>query len=326
MDNPLVSIIIPAYNASAYLREAVDSALAQSYPHTEILIVNDGSDDSGATESAAAEYGSAVRYFRKENGGVSSALNFGVSRMRGQWFSWLSHDDRYEPGKIERQIEALRMSLPDGALLEDPKAVVFSDARLIDAAGRLLPRQQRSLNRPGDAARDIVLKNLRRNNLMGCTFLVPRAGFTHLGGFDESLRALQDYDYWYRLLFAGYRFIYVDEPLVSFRVHRDQVTYRIPERIQEESSAFYLKTVERIGSHPELGTFSNLFTLGCYLLERGNEPEAAREAFRLAAGAHARLRFLLGSLTLRPAAAVIGKLRLLLKKIYFRTIIQKRRT
>ncbi|TFG59465.1 MAG: glycosyltransferase family 2 protein, partial [Deltaproteobacteria bacterium] len=80
---PLVSIVIPVYNGSDYLREAVDSAMAQTYADVEVLVVNDGSDDGGKTEAIALSYGDRIRYFRKENGGVASALNLGVREMRG---------------------------------------------------------------------------------------------------------------------------------------------------------------------------------------------------------------------------------------------------
>ena len=96
-NDPLVSIVIPVYNGADYLSECIDSALAQTYSNIEILVINDGSVDDGATEAVAQSYGDRIRYFRKENGGVSSALNLGIQHMRGDYFSWLSHDDRYEP-------------------------------------------------------------------------------------------------------------------------------------------------------------------------------------------------------------------------------------
>ena len=87
---PKVSIVIPAYNASNYLAEAIDSALAQTYSNTEIIVVNDGSKDDGATAAVAAKYGEKIRYVEKENGGSSSALNAGIANMTGEWFSWLT--------------------------------------------------------------------------------------------------------------------------------------------------------------------------------------------------------------------------------------------
>ena len=113
--NPLVSIIIPVYNGGNYLAEAIDSALAQTYKNLEIIVVNDGSCDNGKTEEIALSYGDKIRYFRKENGGSSSALNYGIKQMNGEWFSWLSHDDLYYPEKIEKQVNYIKV----GSLYKD---------------------------------------------------------------------------------------------------------------------------------------------------------------------------------------------------------------
>ena len=119
MYQPKISIVIPAYNASNYLAEAIDSALAQTYPNVEIIVVNDGSKDEGATEQIALSYGDKIRYFSKENGGSSSALNMGIANMTGEWFSWLSHDDLYLPNKLERQIEYIHsLKIDDRSLSE----------------------------------------------------------------------------------------------------------------------------------------------------------------------------------------------------------------
>ncbi|QQS65316.1 glycosyltransferase family 2 protein [Candidatus Saccharibacteria bacterium] len=101
---PKVSIIIPVYNGSNFLKEAIDSALAQTYKNLEIIVVNDGSADQGKTEKIAMSYGSKIRYYKKVNGGVSTALNLGIKKMTGDYFSWLSHDDIYYPKKIENQV------------------------------------------------------------------------------------------------------------------------------------------------------------------------------------------------------------------------------
>ena len=82
---PLVSIVIPVYNGSNFLRDAIDSALAQTYPRVEVIVVNDGSTDGGATEAIAKSYGSRIRYFAKENGRVASAVNYGIANMNGDY-------------------------------------------------------------------------------------------------------------------------------------------------------------------------------------------------------------------------------------------------
>lgn len=107
---PLASIVIPVYNGADYLKEAVDSALGQTYPNCEVIVVNDGSADGGRTERAALSYGDRIRYFSKENGKVSTALNLGLKNMRGEYFAWLSHDDVFYADKIEKQIQAMERS------------------------------------------------------------------------------------------------------------------------------------------------------------------------------------------------------------------------
>ena len=87
--NPKVSIVIPVYNGEDYVNEAIDSALAQTYENCEVIVVNDGSTDN--TEAIVKTYGNKIRYFSKENGGVSSALNVGIEHMEGEYFQYLPH-------------------------------------------------------------------------------------------------------------------------------------------------------------------------------------------------------------------------------------------
>ena len=129
--NPLVSIIIPVYNGSNYLREAIDSVLAQTYRNIEILVINDGSNDNGSTREIALSYGDQIRYFEKENGGVASALNKGLKEATGDYLSWLSHDDVYLPEKVAKEMEKL-LALPD------KNAVVFCRHSVMDAKGKHL--------------------------------------------------------------------------------------------------------------------------------------------------------------------------------------------
>jgi len=97
--NPKVSIIIPVYNGSNYMQEAINSALNQTYSNLEVIVINDGSTDD--TDKIAKSFGQKIKYYQKDNGGVSTALNLGIEKMNGEYFSWLSHDDVYMPTKIE---------------------------------------------------------------------------------------------------------------------------------------------------------------------------------------------------------------------------------
>src|SRR5919107_5564738 len=128
MSLPKVTIAIPVYNGSNYLAEAVESALAQDYGNTEIIVVNDGSDDGGATESIAHRYLSRIKYIAQENRGVGGAMNTALRAMTGDVFTWLSHDDVYLPHKTSAQAAYHRR-------LRKPDAILFSNYHRIDDAG-----------------------------------------------------------------------------------------------------------------------------------------------------------------------------------------------
>jgi len=85
---PKVSIIVPVYNGSKYIRAAIDSALSQTYRNFELIVIDDGSVDD--TRQIVESYGDRLQYFWKPNGGVASALNLGIEKMSGAYFSWLS--------------------------------------------------------------------------------------------------------------------------------------------------------------------------------------------------------------------------------------------
>jgi|TARA_B100000315_G_scaffold257598_1_gene306921 hypothetical protein len=125
---PKVSIIIPVFNGSDYLSEAIDSALAQTYDNVDVIVVNDGSSDGGKTEDIAKSYGGKITYCYKDNGGVSSALNFGIANMKGDYFCWLSHDDLFLPQKIEKQVSFLH---------EYNLKACYSKAYIIDSQGEI---------------------------------------------------------------------------------------------------------------------------------------------------------------------------------------------
>ncbi len=231
MYTPKISIIIPAYNASNYLADAIDSALSQTYSNLEIIVVNDGSKDDGATEKVALSYGDKIRYFYKENGGSSSALNTGISNMTGEWFSWLSHDDLYMPEKLEKQIEYIESLQID--ISDISKHIFFSDSELIDSNGRVIRAFDRKkaemLAKKVDQFphNGYLISEPTVYNFHGCSCLVHKSAFEDVGCFDEALRLLNDLDMWFRLYVANYKVHYIPEALVKGRIHAKQVSKSI---------------------------------------------------------------------------------------------------
>ena len=206
-----LSIIIPVYNGSNYVREAIDSALAQTYKNIEILVVNDGSTDEGATRDICLSYGDKITYYEKENGGVSTALNLGIEKMTGDYFSWLSHDDLYYPDKIEKQMKELEKY--------DENTILYSNVDLIDLNGKkfdTIMYDHEMLTKKPDYA-------LLRGSISGITLLIPRQAFKDCGGFDEKVRCVQDYLKWFEMI-DKYKFIHMTDVLAASRVHPKQVT------------------------------------------------------------------------------------------------------
>lgn len=232
MYNPLVSIIIPVYNGSNYLEESINSALGQTYENIEVIVVNDGSRDNGATERIALSYGSKIRYFCKENGGTSTALNLGIEKMTGEWFSWLSHDDLYVPTKIESQVQAIESNN-----LDPDNTIISCRSIFVDKKGQRVPRVKRKVN--GLLSSEELFKGLfKGRSPNGCALLIPRVRLLEVGGFDPSYRYMQDWTCWVSLALAGCQLFTLDKALVMTRIHSNQQTKKIGDLLPSERERF----------------------------------------------------------------------------------------
>lgn len=319
MYQPKISIVIPAYNASNYLAEAIDSALAQTYPHVEIVVVNDGSRDDGATRAVALSYGDQIRYFEKPNGGSSSALNMGIANMTGEWFSWLSHDDLYEPDKLEKQVRYLNELEKEARPVWEN--VLFSGSRLIDGEGKLIrdydPRKGEELRRTLTAFphNGHLIAEPTVYLFHGCSCLVHRSVFEAIGAFDEKLRLLNDLDLWFRVYAAGYAIQYVPEALVKGRVHGAQVSKSIGYSYHNpEQDMFWGRSLDwLLEHHPQEKELFLRFGRNAYLKTRNADGDRAfAHVADISPRDRARLRLL--KLTYKGRAAVWS----FAKKVYLK--------
>lgn len=223
-NNPKVTILIPVYNGSNFIKQAIQSAINQTYKNIEILVINDGSTDNGKTEKVIKEFGDKVKYIKKENGGVASALNLGIKEATGEYIAWLSHDDIYLPNKIEKEIKALEK-------LEDKNTIIFSNFELIDENGITFSTTNFTKNiRKEKFCQGIypVLKGA----VNGCSILIPKICFEDVGYFKEELKTTNDYEMWIRL-FSKYPSYFIEDAIIKYRIHPNQDTNKNPVYISE---------------------------------------------------------------------------------------------
>jgi len=248
---PKVSIIIPVYNGSNFLKEAIDSALAQTYNNLEIIVVNDGSKDDGATEEIAKSYGNRIRYFKKENGGVATALNLGIEKMAGEYFSWLSHDDLYYQDKIEKQIDFLNK-------LDNKKVVLYSNYSVL-IGDKITPVKHNH---------EMLLRKNKYSLLRGCvngiTMLVPKSILDEVGEFDSSLRCTQDYDLWRRIQ-KKYEFIHMQNVLSITRLHQAQDS--VSERAVIEGDVLWIDMIKKLSIKEKIQYEGTLYNFYCEMVK-----------------------------------------------------------
>lgn len=255
-ENPLVSIVIPVYNGSNYLRYAINSALSQTYPNIEIIVVNDGSTDKGKTAKIAKSFGDRIRYFEKANGGVSTAINYGIKQMKGEYFSWLSHDDAFLPEKTEVQIKYLKEHH-----LINKKVILFSDYQVIDRRSRKL--QNIVLNHT------LATKHQEyaflRCIMSGISMLIPKKAWDEYGGLDTKLACTQDYEKWFEMN-QTYKFIHIPEVLIQSRYHAGQVTNTSP-LVRTEGNSLWLKVIKSYTEEKRIKLNGSNYAFYYYFIE-----------------------------------------------------------
>jgi len=243
MVQPKVSIIIPVYNGADYLSQAIDSALAQTWKNLEVIVVNDGSDDGQATARIAQSYGGRIRYLEKPNGGVASALNMGIENMTGEYFSWLSHDDLYLPGKIAHQMRVVTKSGNPQQLVAGGYYIIDGERQPIALMDfyRLYPR----------AKLETPLFPVFHCAVNGCTLLIHRSHFDRVGLFNEALLTTQDYDLWFRML-RGQKLIYSRRIDVASREHKEQTSRRLKGEHEKECARLWIHLLSQVADEEKI--------------------------------------------------------------------------
>lgn len=209
LTHPLVSIIIPTHNRAALLREAVDSALSQTYPNVEVIVVDDGSTDD--TGEVLSEYAGQVRAVYQDNRGRSAARNVGIQASGGRFLVFLDSDDLLMPAAIQSQVDCL-IAHPD-------VGVVYGDGYIMDAQGLLHTLDPYVVRFPPREPEAFARSLLMRNHFVIHAGLIRRTALPLQPVFGESLTRFEDWDLWIRMCLAGTRFVYIDQKSAVYRRH-----------------------------------------------------------------------------------------------------------
>lgn len=197
-----VSVIIPAYNAASFIRDSVDSVLAQTYRNFEVIVVDDSSTDD--TPHLLAEYGDRITVVSKRNGGAAAARNAGANVATGEWLALLDADDRWEPHKLERQLAITTT------------ACSYTNRTNFGSHGDVPVLQtDATVMHDGDVFVPLLLEG---NFMTSSSVMVRREVFQQLGGFTTELKNAEDWDLWLRVA-EHHRVSFCSEPLVRYRFH-----------------------------------------------------------------------------------------------------------
>jgi glycosyltransferase involved in cell wall biosynthesis len=268
-----VSVVIPAYNAARFIAEAIDSALAQTWPPREVIVVDDGSTDD--TAAVVAGFGERVTYVRQANARQAAARNRGVHYSTTEVLAFLDADDVWRKEKLARQLAVLDRSPAVGA--------VTCSMQEIGVDGRL--GAVRTAGARGRCYRQILLGQVPIG--AGSTWVVRRAVFTAVGGFGETLSPCEDTDFAWRAATLT-DLESVEEPLVLYRIHGANTHSNV-----DLTTSAWRKLYRGAFAHPDVRRQSWVFRARCrgrlnYMLA-GDHLRARRLGLALSFGVRAAL-------------------------------------
>lgn len=232
---PTVSVIIPAYDAAAYIGDALDSVFRQTFDDYEVIVVNDGSPDTEELERALEPYRDRIRYIEQENRGPGGARNTGIRAADGPYVAFLDSDDIWVNDHLASQVELLEGE--DAPDLVYGNVKLFGDSPLAGETG---------MERHPSEGPATFRALLRGDCTVAATTVVARkSALVEAGLFDESFRLSEDFDLWLRVAHSGGRIDYQKRVLAYHRKHRSSLTVAAG-RLQEQQLGVLQKLYDEL--------------------------------------------------------------------------------
>lgn len=221
MNIPLVSVIIPTYNGARFIKETIQSALDQTYPNSEIIVIDDGSTDN-TPDIVKSIHDQRIIFIRQENAGVASARNHAIRISKGDYIAFLDHDDLWLPVKLEKQIPLFERDATAGLVICD--TIFFNENGDVK---RLYAKKKPPVGN--------VFRALLTNYFISLeTAILRRSALDSLDEwFDERLSMIEEVELFARVAYT-WNVAYFDEPLAKWRMHDASYTFRRRERFPKE--------------------------------------------------------------------------------------------
>ena len=223
----MISVIIPCYKQAHYLMDCIASLQAQTYPDWEAIIVNDGSpDNTAAVASVLRGNDSRIRYVEKENGGLSSARNAGVSVAGGEFIQFLDADDKLQPDKLKLHAQYLLNNSHVDLVFGNARYFKDDNPKKLSFGMYALHDQHDWIKANWDEFGNTSFKFFKKNLFPVCSPLLRRDLLRKVGDFDCSMPALEDWDLWWRCDLNQVKFSYLegDNSHALIRMHYSSMT------------------------------------------------------------------------------------------------------
>ncbi|HET9713974.1 MAG TPA: glycosyltransferase family A protein [Pyrinomonadaceae bacterium] len=259
---PAVSVIIPAYNVSKYIGEALNSVFDQTFTSHESIVINDGSADTEELERVLEPYAARIRYIKQENLGAAAARNAGLRCAQGEFVAFLDADDTWSPDFLEQQIDFLKSRNADVVYAD---ALLFGDSSL---AGRTFMELQPSR---GEVTSESLLAV--EVTVLTSAVLARKDAVFAVGLFDEEIKRGHDFDLWLRLAKNGARFAYQAKVLAQHRIVESGLSGNMMSQLERTLSVLEtIKTRGKLTPGEDVAFRINLNrTLAELALENGKE-------------------------------------------------------
>lgn len=264
---PTISVVIPAYNAAGYLRDALNSVLTQKRHADDVIVIDDGSKDN--TGEVAQSFGNRIRYIRQENAGVMVARNRGIAEANGDWIAFLDADDAWFPDKLRRQTQFLE-TLGTPALLCCDSVVFWTDPPP-PPGNSVVPAPSR-----------VNIEQLLQRNYIGTsTVLLPKTALTASGGFSGRYDHAEDWAVWLRIASTGLPIWHMQEQLVAYRLAPNALGTRPPrylrdveiriikDFVREHDCHFPLRVIRQALAGNHIRTALNYDAIQCFYAAAG---------------------------------------------------------